>query len=160
MRRPRRRPARRQERRRIDARRSHPRPARQPDGRVAKSRVFTCSPKRKDRPAFSRCAMSVRGCIRANRFHSTRRAGKFSALPGWSGPGVRKSPRPLSASTHSPAKEIFLDGEEIPIHAPRDAIEHGICLVPENRRTEGLIVEMSVRENVTLPSLHLFRAAA
>jgi ribose transport system ATP-binding protein len=49
-----------------------------------------------------------------------------------------------------------MDGKSIPIITPRDAIDHGICLVPENRRTEGLIVEMSVRENVSLPSLTRF----
>jgi ribose transport system ATP-binding protein len=47
----------------------------------------------------------------------------------------------------------MLDGKSISINAPRDAIDHGIYLVPENRRSEGLIVEMSVRENVSLPSL-------
>ncbi|HKW29677.1 MAG TPA: ATP-binding cassette domain-containing protein, partial [Verrucomicrobiae bacterium] len=53
----------------------------------------------------------------------------------------------------SPARQIILDGKNISINAPREAIDHGIYLVPENRRSEGLIVEMSVRENVSLPSL-------
>ena len=56
----------------------------------------------------------------------------------------------------SPAKEIVLDGQGISINTARDAIDHGIYLVPENRRTEGLVVEMSVRENVSLPSLGNF----
>jgi ribose transport system ATP-binding protein len=56
----------------------------------------------------------------------------------------------------SPAKEIFLDGKGISINTTRDAIDHGIYLVPENRRTEGLVVEMSTRENVSLPSLGNF----
>jgi ribose transport system ATP-binding protein len=39
---------------------------------------------------------------------------------------------------------------------PRDALEHGIYLVPEDRHNEGLILGMNVRENVTLPSLRRF----
>jgi ribose transport system ATP-binding protein len=49
-----------------------------------------------------------------------------------------------------------LDGKSVPVRNTRDAIEHGIYLVPENRRTEGLVVEMSVRENISLPSLRNF----
>ncbi|MGA3284098.1 MAG: sugar ABC transporter ATP-binding protein, partial [Verrucomicrobiota bacterium] len=84
--------------------------------------------------------------------------GEILGFAGLVGAGRSEVAKAIVGLDNSPAKEIFLDGEKIPIHAPRDAIERGICLVPENRRTEGLIVEMSVRENVTLPSLrHLSR---
>jgi ribose transport system ATP-binding protein len=59
----------------------------------------------------------------------------------------------LSGLDACPDKKILLDGKKISIKTPRDAIEQGIYLVPENRRTEGLIIEMTIRENVTLPSL-------
>jgi len=48
---------------------------------------------------------------------------------------------------------VLIDGQPLAIHSPRDAITHGICLVPEDRRGRGVIGAMSVRENVTLPSL-------
>jgi ribose transport system ATP-binding protein len=48
---------------------------------------------------------------------------------------------------------ILLDGEPLAIDTPRDAIRAGICLVPEDRRGHGIIAPMSVRENVTLPTL-------
>jgi ribose transport system ATP-binding protein len=48
---------------------------------------------------------------------------------------------------------VLVDGQPLAIHSPRDAISHGICLVPEDRRGRGVIGAMSVRENVTLPSL-------
>jgi ribose transport system ATP-binding protein len=84
--------------------------------------------------------------------------GEILGLAGLVGAGRSEIAKAIVGLDSSPAKEIFLDGEKLPIHTPRDAIERGICLVPENRRTEGLIVEMSVRENVTLPSLrHLSR---
>ncbi|HVG72192.1 MAG TPA: sugar ABC transporter ATP-binding protein [Vicinamibacterales bacterium] len=49
--------------------------------------------------------------------------------------------------------EIVLDGRPLAIHSARDAIRHGICLVPEDRRRCGVVAPMSVRENVTLPAL-------
>jgi ribose transport system ATP-binding protein len=52
--------------------------------------------------------------------------------------------------------EVWLNGQRLPIRSARDAIQHGIYLVPEDRRGEGLVVEMSVRENITLPSLPRF----
>jgi ribose transport system ATP-binding protein len=51
---------------------------------------------------------------------------------------------------------VLLDGVPLAIATPRDAIRHGICLVPEDRRGRGIIGEMSVRENITLPKLSAF----
>ena len=51
---------------------------------------------------------------------------------------------------------VVLDGLPLTIAAPRDAIRHGICLVPEDRRGCGVIGAMSVRENITLPNLTAF----
>ena len=60
--------------------------------------------------------------------------------------------RPLSGS-------VAIDGETIPIQSPRDAIRRGIYLIPEDRRNCGLITEMTVRENITLPALDRYSAA-
>jgi len=48
---------------------------------------------------------------------------------------------------------ITLDGQPLAIGSARDAIRHGICLVPEDRRRTGVVAAMSVRENVTLPAI-------
>src|SRR5687767_14125227 len=48
---------------------------------------------------------------------------------------------------------VLVDGQPLAIGSPRDAIRHGICLVPEDRRRSGVVGAMSVRENVTLPAL-------
>jgi len=52
--------------------------------------------------------------------------------------------------------EVRLGGEKLPVGRARAAIDRGVCLVPEDRRGEGLVTAMSVRENITLPSLRLF----
>jgi ribose transport system ATP-binding protein len=48
---------------------------------------------------------------------------------------------------------IFIEGKKVNIHSPKDSIANGIYLVPEDRRNTGLIVDMAVRENVTMPAL-------
>jgi ribose transport system ATP-binding protein len=82
--------------------------------------------------------------------------GEILGFAGLVGAGRSEIAKAIVGLDVSPAKEVIMDGKSIPIITPRDAIDHGICLVPENRRTEGLIVEMSVRENVSLPSLTRF----
>jgi energy-coupling factor transporter ATP-binding protein EcfA2 len=48
---------------------------------------------------------------------------------------------------------LTLDGAPLAIGSPRDAIDAGIFLVPEDRRRTGLVTEMTVGENITLPGL-------
>ncbi|HEX8891211.1 MAG TPA: sugar ABC transporter ATP-binding protein [Pyrinomonadaceae bacterium] len=51
---------------------------------------------------------------------------------------------------------LRLNGQPLQIRSPQDAIRHGIYLVPEDRRLAGLITDIAVRENVTLPSLERY----
>lgn len=50
--------------------------------------------------------------------------------------------------------EILIDGRSKVIASARDAIAAGLALVPEDRKQQGLILEMAVRENLSLASLH------
>ena len=52
--------------------------------------------------------------------------------------------------------KIFLNGKEISIKSPSDAIRQGIGLLPENRQTEGLILDWGIGNNITLPELKSF----
>ncbi len=54
---------------------------------------------------------------------------------------------------------LTLDGQSVTIHNPQDAIRHNIYLMPEDRRKSGLIVDMSIRDNITLPSLERYASA-
>jgi ABC-type sugar transport system ATPase subunit len=54
------------------------------------------------------------------------------------------------------AGTIEIDGKPARIRSPRDAIRHGLALLPEDRRNQGGIVQLSVAANVTLPSLRRF----
>ncbi|MBC8230561.1 sugar ABC transporter ATP-binding protein, partial [bacterium] len=48
---------------------------------------------------------------------------------------------------------IYLDGNKVDIKSPIDAIKMGISLLTEDRKAYGLILNMTVRENITLASL-------
>ena len=51
---------------------------------------------------------------------------------------------------------VTLEGREIDIRSARDAINHGIGLVPEDRKTLGLILEQSILRNIALPNMDKF----
>jgi ribose transport system ATP-binding protein len=54
--------------------------------------------------------------------------------------------------------QILLDGEEVRIHSPADAIKRGISLVPEDRKGQGLVLGMNCRDNMTLPQVDDLKA--
>ncbi len=54
--------------------------------------------------------------------------------------------------------QILLDGEEVRINSPVDAIAKGISLVPEDRKGQGLILGMNCRDNMTLPQVDDLKA--
>ena len=49
--------------------------------------------------------------------------------------------------------ELFFRGKAIPVRHPCNAISNGIVLAPEDRKHDGLVLEMSVAQNMTLPTL-------
>jgi len=52
--------------------------------------------------------------------------------------------------------EIFVDGKAVTIRQPHQAIAHGIGFVTEDRKAQGLVLEMSVRENFSLTHLEAY----
>jgi len=82
--------------------------------------------------------------------------GEILGFAGLVGAGRSEMAKSIVGLDHSPEKEVFLGSDKIAINTARDAIDRGIYLVPENRRSEGLLVEMTVCENITLPSLQAF----
>jgi ribose transport system ATP-binding protein len=52
------------------------------------------------------------------------------------------------------AGTVRVHGRELPLHDPRAAVAAGLALAPEDRKAQGLVLEMNVRENLSLPTLH------
>jgi ribose transport system ATP-binding protein len=80
-------------------------------------------------------------------------AGEIVGIAGLMGSGRSELARAVFGIDALSSGEIRLRGERIRIRRPADAIEHGIVLVPEDRRTQGLVLGHSVERNLTLPLL-------
>ncbi len=78
------------------------------------------------------------------------RAGEIVGIAGLVGAGRTELARVLFGITPADAGEITLNGQRIAIRSPREAIEHGIAYVPEDRRRHGVILEMPIAENMTM----------
>ncbi|MBJ6949978.1 ATP-binding cassette domain-containing protein, partial [Vibrio cholerae] len=48
--------------------------------------------------------------------------------------------------------EVLVEGKPVQIRSPRDAIENGINMVPEERRSQGLVLDFSVFDNLLMAS--------
>lgn len=81
------------------------------------------------------------------------RRGEIVALTGLIGAGRTETVRLIFGADRRDAGEIRLDGKPLAIRSPRDAIAAGIGLLPEDRKTQGLTLRHSARENFGLPNL-------
>src|SRR5256885_3005003 len=85
--------------------------------------------------------------------------GEVLGFAGLVGAGRSEVARAIFGVEEAIEVEVALNGEELRIDDPQDAITHGIYLVPEDRRLTGLIVDFNVRENISLPNLNSYSSA-
>jgi simple sugar transport system ATP-binding protein len=78
------------------------------------------------------------------------RRGEIVGVAGLLGSGRTELARLLFGLDASDGGEIVIDGERTDFHSPAHAIAHGLALLPEERKTEGLVADLSVRENIVL----------
>ena len=83
----------------------------------------------------------------------TARSGEVLGLAGLVGAGRTELARTMFGIDAPLSGEILMEGKRLDLKGPADAIRAGIGLVPEDRRLQGLVIEMTVRENVTLAEL-------
>jgi ribose transport system ATP-binding protein len=81
------------------------------------------------------------------------RRGEILGLAGLVGSGRTSLARALFGVDPVLGGEVRLDGEPVRIASPRDAIARGIYLAPEDRKRSGLVLDMPIRENVSLADL-------
>jgi ABC-type sugar transport system ATPase subunit len=86
------------------------------------------------------------------------RRGEVVGFYGLVGAGRTEIAETLFGLRDPSAGTILLDGEEVRIHSPHDAIDRGISLVPEDRKGQGLVLGMNCRDNMTLPQVDDLRA--
>ncbi|BAU13541.1 ABC transporter-like protein [Leptolyngbya sp. NIES-3755] len=81
------------------------------------------------------------------------RAGEIVGLAGLVGAGRTELSRLIFGADPKVSGEVFLNGKKVEIHSPGDAIKAGIGYVPEDRKDQGLFLEMSSGQNITLNML-------
>lgn len=99
--------------------------------------------------------LEVDGLI-GNRFHNVSfdvRAGEIVGFSGLMGAGRTEVMRALFGADRSKGGIVKLNGKEIRIKQPADAIRHGIAFLTEDRKGEGLLLDFTLRENLSLPTL-------
>jgi ribose transport system ATP-binding protein len=83
----------------------------------------------------------------------TLRRGEILGFAGLVGAGRTETARLLFGADPKDAGQIYVDGKLVKIDSPTDAVMAGIGLVPEDRGNQGLVLNLSVLENVVLPTL-------
>ncbi len=80
-------------------------------------------------------------------------AGEILGISGLVGSGRSETVRAIFGLDSLSSGKLTLNGKEIRIRKPSDAIKHGICMVNEDRKGYGLCLFRSLRENISLPTL-------
>ncbi len=79
--------------------------------------------------------------------------GQIVGIAGMVGSGRTELLRAIYGLDPLDGGKIFVKGDEVNIQSPYDAINLGIALLPEERKTQGLVLLLSVTDNIGLPSL-------
>lgn len=81
--------------------------------------------------------------------------GEIVGIAGLMGAGRTETTRAVFGVDPKESGEIILDGKEVKINCPMDAIRAGIVLAPEDRKKDGLCTKLSIRDNIALPNLDI-----
>ena len=101
-------------------------------------------------------SLEVKGLTRAGEFEDVDlvvRRGEIVGLSGLVGAGRSEFAQSIFGIRPPEAGEIKIDGKEVRIPSPQAAMERGIFYVPEERRSQGLILPFSIKNNITLSIL-------
>jgi ABC-type sugar transport system ATPase subunit len=101
-------------------------------------------------------ALEVRGLSCGDLFQDVSfevRSGEVVGFYGLVGAGRTEIAETIFGLRNPSAGQILIDGQEVRISSPIDAIGYGISLVPEDRKAQGLVLGMNCRDNMTLPQV-------
>jgi ABC-type sugar transport system ATPase subunit len=85
------------------------------------------------------------------------RKGEILGFAGLIGAGRTEMARILFGAAKKTGGRILLEGKEVRIDSPREAVALGIAYLPEDRKVQALVLPMNVRENLTLAVHHGLR---
>ena len=88
----------------------------------------------------------------------TLHKGEILGFAGLVGAGRTEVMRALFGADHRSSGTVYVGGEQVEILRPIDAIHHGIALIPEDRKGQGVSLTLSIRENISLVMLHTLQS--
>ncbi len=97
--------------------------------------------------------IEVRGLARRGaitQFDGTIRRGEVVGLAGLLGSGRTEVARLLFGADHADGGEIQVGGQSATLRSPRDGVALGFAFTPEDRQVDGIVPDLSVRENIVL----------
>ena len=100
--------------------------------------------------------LKVEGLTSGKLFHDVSfsvNAGEVLGVAGLMGAGRTEIMQAIFGNLKKDGGKIFIDGEEVIIKNPRQAIAAGIGFITEDRKTEGLLLEKSIAENIEIANL-------
>ena len=100
--------------------------------------------------------LRVEGLTRKKEFKDisfTAYAGEILGFYGLVGAGRTEVMETIFGARRADAGKIFVEGKEVHFRSPKDAIEHNLGMVTEDRRRTGLMLQATLRHNIVLPSL-------
>jgi simple sugar transport system ATP-binding protein/ribose transport system ATP-binding protein len=86
------------------------------------------------------------------------RAGEIVGIAGLVGAGRSELAHAITGATRRQGGTVSMAGEAVTMTSPRAALRQGVVLIPESRKTQGLVPHLSVAENVTLANLPSYSA--
>jgi ribose transport system ATP-binding protein len=111
---------------------------------------------RRETPVQGPVLLEARDISDARTLHSvslTIRKGEIVGLAGLQGQGQEELVMALAGFRRMTAGEIRIEGRHVTIRNPRHAIAAGMIVVPGNRQTEGLFMDLPVFNNITFPGV-------
>lgn len=102
--------------------------------------------------------MEVRHFTKENQFEDISflvREGEILGIAGLIGAGRTELMNAIFGLEKPDSGEVFFEGRKVEIRRPSDAIRHGIAYVTEDRKNEGLVLEMGVGQNITIASMKM-----
>ena len=85
--------------------------------------------------------------------------GEILGFAGLVGTGRTETLRLVYGADKMEKGELYLHGEKISVHSPKDALSKGIALLPEDRKLQGVLLKMTLKANINISVLKQISAA-
>ncbi len=102
-------------------------------------------------------SLSAAGLVKDVSF--TLRAGEVLGIAGLIGSGRTELARAIFGADRTESGTVTLAGRRIAVRTPRQGVAAGIGLVPEDRKGQGLVLALPIRQNITFTTLPRFTNA-